>query len=965
MALRIIIRVSGLFPRFAPGKAVLCVLLPAIGLLAQPLAAAQTFQGVLQQGVAAVARGDFPGAFTAFEILRQTFGREPEYRQPAFRGIVLPVHGHAALMSGHPGRAAELFGEFLQEVETSHPRHPLVLYSLALAKEAHGDPSMAMEVYARFAETHPRTAEAPLARLRRIHLLFENEQSETAHDESSRFFQSAAPQTLRLAARLRSLEKRVEEGRTTEALALLLETDWDPVGMPERASLAFAALRVGDSLLLGGDHAAALRAYRIVPPRQQLLKQQAEVVARYRQALPRAGEGSGRMAEVWLGYRREQLQRLETQWRALETMEDYTPGFFLRYGQAYLGNGRPREAWLLFRNLARDPGVDPAIRQQAHFRWILAAHEMEAWGDCLQLAEAFAARYPEASERPDAFFIVASALQQKGRLAEANPILTRLIADHPDHPRLPVWRFTRGMNLSRMEQYAPARTDFRWFREHQPNHPLAARAGLMEALTHHFERDYPVAIASFDDLLERFRGHPMEPEILYRRAASFYGARDSQTARAAVESFLESYPGHALEAEATVLLGDVLMGKGKLARADYVFSRLGVEAGRLHAYAIFQQGKIYRAWEDYDRMETHFREYLSLPAHGPGARLSEALYWTGWALERQGREAEAVPLYLEALERYGNNPAATEILPILRALAALVEKPALRDIAPPEPWTNWIEEERFIDWVEAERTRALEEGGGGLASRLTLFLSEVHRGQGRDPLADAILLEIEGAVAPEKMDPEALARIGLILASRGVDDGERYLQTILDWHPTHPARAYAYLGKAGAALRRNEGERAVHWLDRLDRELPAHPSAAEGLLLRGEVLTREGDFEGGRSAFEELLRLRSARGRPHARALAGLARLEMARNEPERAIAYWQRLYTVYRAYPDLMGEAYVESAVLFHQLGRSETALRSLEEMLAEERLQITAAAERARELRRQWETKRSTRDREEGEAL
>jgi len=964
MASRLINR-HRFLPLYSSGKAMVVGTLFSLTLAHLSLSASQTFQGVLREGVTAVASGDFATAYSTFEQLRHTFGKEPEYLQPAFRAIILPVHGHAALVSGHPGRAVELFGEFLGEVESEHPRHPLVLYSLALAQEALGEASQAIETYARFAQTHPRTAEASLAQLRRLDLLFETGQGERAHSESRRFYETTAPRGLRLIGRLRSLEKRVEEGNHPEALRLLLETDWDPVGMPERATLAFAALRIGDALLAAGDAGDALRAYRLVPPRQLLLRQQGEVVQRHRQAMTRAERSPGRMAEVWMNYRREELHRLEAQWRALETMEDYTPGFLLRYGQAYLGHGRPREALLIFLNLARDSAVDRATRQQAHFRWILAAYEMEAWEDCLQITEAFAERYPEASERPDAFFLLASTLQQQGRLAEANHVLDRLLADHPDHLRAPSWRFTRGMNASRRERYGEAREDFETFREAHARHPLAAQAGLMEALTHHFEREFAAAIAAFDALRDRFAGHPLEPEMVYRRAAAFYGARDANTARKELEWFLQSYPGHALEAEAKVLLGDVLMGEGELRAADALFSEIGPDAGRLHPYAVFQQGKIYRAWEDYARMESHFRAYLARPHHPPGARLSEALYWTGWALEREGRAEEAIPLYLEALDRHGNDPAATEILPILRALAALVEQPALRQTPPPEPWTNWADSERFLDWVEEERTRALADGRPGLASRLTLFLSEVHRGEGRDPLADAILLEIEGLVLPAEMDPEALARLGLILASRGIAEGEAYLDTILEIHPTHPARAFAYLGRAGAALRKGEGEEALHWLDRLERELPVHSTAAERLLLRGKILTREGSFAAGQAAFEELLRLRSARGRNHARALAGLARLEMARGEPERAIAYWQRLYTVYRAYPDLMGDAYVESAVLFHRLGRRETAIRSLDEMLADERLQITVAAERARHLHREWKAERSNGAREEEEPL
>ena len=39
-------------------------------------------------------------------------------------------------------------------------------------------------------------------------------------------------------------------------------------------------------------------------------------------------------------------------------------------------------------------------------------------------------------------------------------------------------------------------------------------------------------------------------------------------------------------------------------------------------------------------------------------------------------------------------------------------------------------------------------------------------------------------------------------------------------------------------------------------------------------------------------------------ALAGLARIETEQDHAKRAIPYWQRIYTLYRAYTELVVEA-------------------------------------------------------------
>ena len=76
------------------------------------------------------------------------------------------------------------------------------------------------------------------------------------------------------------------------------------------------------------------------------------------------------------------------------------------------------------------------------------------------------------------------------------------------------------------------------------------------------------------------------------------------------------------------------------------------------------------------------------------------------------------------------------------------------------------------------------------------------------------------------------------------------------------------------------------------------------------------------------------RGRPHARALGGLARIEMEEDNAKRAIPYWQRIYTLYRAYPELVAEAYWQSAQLFEAIDDPIAAYNTVAELLRDERL-------------------------------
>ena len=130
-------------------------------------------------------------------------------------------------------------------------------------------------------------------------------------------------------------------------------------------------------------------------------------------------------------------------------------------------------------------------------------------------------------------------------------------------------------------------------------------------------------------------------------------------------------------------------------------------------------------------------------------------------------------------------------------------------------------------------------------------------------------------------------------------------------------------------------------------ETPTHRLAVDVRLLTANILTQQGIYDGARTSLNEILQIKTMRGRSHARALAGLARIETELKNPKRAIietelenlkraiSYWQRIYTLYRAYPEIIIDAYWQSALLFEQIGDVVAARNTLREMLNDERLQ------------------------------
>ncbi|MDQ8195374.1 tetratricopeptide repeat protein [Coraliomargarita sp. SDUM461004] len=880
---------------------------------------AQTLQEQVDAAVAAFSEGDYAEAYWAFEAIELDFGQEPEFLNTNFQSTVLPVRAYAALIADRPSEALVYFNELLREHNPRSGVRAFAIYNYAIALSQTDALAAAAAAFRSFQENFPSSKEAALAQLQEADLLYEIGNIVQANQLLDAFFLSEAPATLRMQARLRALQIASQSKDSTRTRSLLFETDWNVAAMPDIAVLSFAALDAGDILLADGLPLEAIRAYRLTLPRDVLIEKQSQRLASTRQALHQQATFA---SSIWKNHATQLIARLERQLERLKNMDDYSPGLYLRSGQAYLLAGRFREAAILFRSIALDDTYTNEIRAEAHYRWILTLNEAEKWSKARSTAEKFLSLHPKHPLANNALFLIARAYQGEGKFYDAIDVLDSLITHFPQDKQAPRWYFTRGYNYSALEQQVTARENFESALANYPKSELATQLALWAALTYFFERDYDASLQRLVELQQNSQQHPLYPEINYRIANLYYAQRDYENALATIEFVITNFPEHARYGEALALKGDIYMGLGELVTAAAAFRQVPPDEPRIYDYAVFQASKIYRALERYDLMRTHLQAYVDRPDANERPRISEALYWMGWSLQQEERAAEAYPLYQTALERFGNDPKARAVNSILSAYADLFKR------------TQGKAEVSFETWLQETSEQSLEDHQLTWFARLKQFSAQRQRRMIDDATADATLLSIHRLVPIPQQDPDTLAQVGIVLADRGYDSADDYFEQILNEYPKRFERAAAFYGKAQLASKQQRLDEARRWLIRFLEETPTHPLAAEARLLAAEVLTRQGAYSAARAALNEILQIKEMRGRPHARALAGLARIEIEEDNPRRAIPYWQRIYTLYRAYPELMIVAYWESAQLFEAIDDPIAARNTVAELLRDDRL-------------------------------
>lgn len=935
-------------PRVFPRSAIPLVLLAtalAPSVFAQPRPAAtapqltsETLPQLLQRAVGEFGSGRFAPAADAFGAIERDFGREPQWQEGTLPRKVLPLRGYAQLRAGRASDASKSFEEFLKRFPDEAGQRSFVLYASALALMGEEKHDAAEKRFGEFIRDFGGTAQSALAQGQRAELLFKLGRDPEGYAVLDDVTASAPSSLLRTQARLRGLQRAVEKSDAARTRELLLGTPWAVDTMPELGMLAFSAMQAGDRWLAAGNPGDAIAAFQLVLPKQRLVAAQRhrldELKRVFAERAPQVEAGSG---TVWVEFYRGLIARVEGQLVSLEAAEDFTPGLRMRQAQAFLLAGRNHEAWLLLEGLATGADTTDSVRTEAHYRWILAAAALNKWDEALAIARAFVERNAFSELAPTAFYMISQAHLEQQRHAEATEVLADLIARFPAHDMRPRFLFTRGYCLAVLDRLDEARADFAQCAREFPSGPLASSARLWHALTRYFGKDYPKALEEFDALAKSEKGRPLEGEILHRRASVLYALRRNEDAAEAAAAFLKAFPHHVREDEARVLLGDVLMALGKLDEAKAQFGAIAPDNGSLFAYAAFQTGKILRAEEEHEALAVHFTRYAARTDLAPDARVGEALYWIGWARTQQDRMKDALPVFFDAITRFGDDPRSGEFQPLVAALERLHRRAKAAEARGHSEAAGMLRTRVFADWVEAERTLAEKAGKLTLSSRFSLWLADYHEKGNRPHQAETVLLEIAGRVPVERLDPGGLGRVGTALQKIGSGEATKYFTRLLAEFPASFDRAWAFHGLATIDLAEGRRERALAWLERINTETPTHPLGTRAVLDAAGLLADLGKADEAETRLEGLLRLKSARGRPHAEALAALGAIRAARGDTAQAIAYYQRVYTLYRAQSDLVARAYVTSGELFEKRGDKAAALRTFEEFTSQPSLAAT----------------------------
>ncbi|MFZ4482762.1 MAG: tetratricopeptide repeat protein [Chthoniobacterales bacterium] len=731
----------------------------------------------------------------------------------------------------------------------------------------------------------------------------------------------------------------VETDKDQEALQLLAEEGpGQAENINQLVTLQVLALGLGEKLLEAGQPRPAIRALQNIWPRERLVTHQKRKLEEIKADLAKI-ESALRPDVVRRGQQKQLQLEVEKELANLEKIPSFDASVRFRMATAFHQQERYRESALLLDDVLREMKPD-AVVETASLSALQSWMSIERYDKAVEVSQVFEERFPGSKSLPLVFYLRGTAQQKANQYEEALATFSALTEKFPKTEQAPRAFFMKGFTQLLAEQNEEAAVTFADFLKAYPDHELAEAADYWQGSALTFGKKYPEAREILAAHASKFPKGNLLAAAAFRHAYCAQAMKDYPQAEIELKAYLEKFPGGEEVNEARILLGDTLLTQAKSEEGKEIYATIPATAGRWHEDAQFKRAKVLKLEEDHEGLRTLMQKYLALYPKSP--RAAEALFLIGQSWRQQEQPEKASEEYWRAIKAFGNDPEATSVEELFLALAK-----------------NQKDEAQKLDYLASLRelrASATAEKQDVLAVRTIWALAQAVRKS--DPVLSGSLLREAAAMAkPETTNPRILAdcaeeqlkAVETETSTEAKNDRKakaaRIYRDLLKWHPRAMQKDKALAALAQMAAEQGDQKGATDFYARLERDTPWSPLVGEALANRARMETDSGHPDRAVESYNRLLAAKSVPGKLKAQALLAMGELEMARNRPEVAVPYYQRIYILYGKWRETVAKAYLRSGEAFEKLNDQPAARKTYEELSNSTELASFPEAATARE--------------------
>jgi len=707
-------------------------------------------------------------------------------------------------------------------------------------------------------------------------------------------------------------------------------------------SLNLTLMKAGKALYEDNDFLNALLLYRWVLPREVLMKHSSEKIARLERSL-QADTKRG-IAPEEIEERTTEIANIKESMKTLEELPPYEDEVTFRIGQIYSSVKRYWEGYVLFDKLYQaDRNSD--IGEAAMLQSVITLYDVGS----VDRAEKRILQYLD--EKPDGQYARALlSMMVRDNLIKQN--IAKVISLKPYLDSIPSPENDDEENLQSELHYMMA---FALFQDKSFNdaesqfgtivdrYHKSAQYGdsiYFRGMTKMLQSNYESALADFKTYQAEIKGGEHIAAAMFREAVCLFGLNKIPESEAKFTEFITSYPDNALVSEAYSMRGDIEAAKEANQEDPYTLDRAladyrkGIDTATAplqSSYAAFQAAKVYKLeykWQEIIDLMNYYMDRWESEAD-----IAEAVFWIGQAQIELGQVQDAIDAYLDAIERFGNDPAQQGIDKIIYELVKIA------DYHLSEADRDGLNIKLKLELTNIDPEREV------LKLRLEVALALL---QGEDVAAAMGAELIENGVQLDLTTPASLS----LMCDAAVDTGntnemqrlndyfmENFEESDLLWH--------AYRAKTHLLLAQEDYWNVLASVDEAQGLFGAEPFMGWAQIIKADTEFKMEKYDAAEADYNMVMGVPEWRGPLYAEAIYGMGKCRLAKNDLEAAHSFFQRTYLLFKSYDDgdWAAKGYLAAADVLLKLGREQDAIKTLNAMLEDEYTNTNPLAEQVRQ--------------------
>jgi TolA-binding protein len=715
----------------------------------------------------------------------------------------------------------------------------------------------------------------------------------------------------------------------------------------ENVTLNLTLLNIGDLLFDRQMYRKALTIYRLVLPKADLFAAQQQ---RLKEAAAKSKENRWNISEL--------KQALES----LQSVPDYDLHIAFRAAQIYSENKRFWEAAVLFDQIyakypSREEGKASLLQK------ILVLFEAGAGTEAVTestdyLEKNISGLYPRlVCTRLAQYYLQKGQVNNVLALSRYTDRWTKP-ADSDELAQQTDILYILSFARFQLGEYAAAAEAFDRVIQTSPDSKAAIDSVYWKAMCRLLQKDYEPAYRQFIDYREKWPRADFSPAALFRAGVCKFGMEEYPSAKVIFESFIKNYPEDSLMPEALTMYGDLLGADGQIDEALASYDRaIEIVAANYEkatdpllkkqipapaTYAVFQSAQTLKADADahitqkevqvaknkYHLLIERIERYMN--TFGKDADWAQSVFWIGKAQMELGDTDKTVQAYLDTVVRYGADPSQEGVASILFDLAGIIK--------------TRLDAEQRHQAVETIQKARQDASAPALQIRLDVLLAELNGTQAE--LGQALLAREKNL---NQVPPSGLSLMcKALLASGDFSRAEEFFTCFSEKYPDSPFMPPSYQLRAEDLYQRNDLDNAAGLAVKALSLYGATAETGWAQLMKGKAEAARGDFKTATETFNMMFSVRAWRGPACAEAMFRMAEAWEAQGNLEKAFAFFQRTYLIYKAYDHgfWAAEGYLRSAQCLRKMGRVTAARNTYRAMLLDEYVSDLPQAQTAKEI-------------------